>query len=91
MITSISCVRKSSLILRTIYSSGPDSKCDKELAAVFQLPAMCAIVKLNCRIKSHAFHNGVEINFLWIKLVPDLLSVMIMTALVTPKLYVQVP
>ena len=67
LLTSVGCAGMSSLIFRIIFSFGSDSKRDKKLAAVFLLPAMCAVVKLNCSTKSHAFYNSVVV-FLFCKI-----------------------
>ena len=58
MLTSIECVETSFLILRKILSFGSPSKRDKNSAAVFNFPELCAIVKQICGTKLHAFHNG---------------------------------
>ena len=85
MFTSIGFVGMSSLIFNIIFSFGSIRNRDKKSAAVFNFPGMCAIVKLNCSTKSHAFHKGGGIIFVWKNLVTDLLSVMIITGLVAPQ------
>ena len=72
MFTSIGVVGISSLIFKIIFSLGSISNRDKKSAAVFIFPGMCAIVKLNCSTKSHAFHRGGGIIFVWKNLVSDL-------------------
>ena len=85
MFTSIGFVGMSSLIFKKIFSFGSISNRDKKSAAVFILPGMCAMVKLNCNTKSQAFHNGGGIIFVRKNLVTDLLSVMMITGLVAPQ------
>ena len=85
MFTSIGFVGMSSLIFNIIFSFGSIFNRDKKSAAIFIFPGMCAIVKLNCSTKSHAFHRGGGIIFVWKNLVTDLLSVMIITGLVAPQ------
>ena len=57
MLASIGCVGTSFRILRKSFF-GLISKRGKESTAVFNLPGMCAMVKLNCSRQSHAFQNG---------------------------------
>ena len=85
--TSIGFVGMSSLFFNVfpIFSLGSISRRHKKSAAVFIFPGMCAIVKLNCSTKSHAFHRGGGIIFVWKNLVTDLLSVMMITGLVAPQ------
>ena len=85
MFTSIGFVGMSSLIFKIIFSLGSISGRDKKSAAVFTFPGMCAIVKLNCNTKSHAFYRGAGMIFVWKNLVTDLLSVMMSTGLVEPQ------
>ena len=85
MFTSINFVGMSSLIFKMIFSFGFVSKRDKKSAAVFFLPGMSAMVKLNCNTKSQAFHNSGRIIFVWKNLLIDLLSVMMVTGLVVPQ------
>ena len=63
MFTSYGFVGMSSLIFRISFSLESISKRDKNSAAVFIFPGMCAIVKLNCSTKSQAFHKGEGITF----------------------------
>ena len=86
MFTSIGFAGMSSLIFEIIFSFGSVSHRDKNSAAVFIFPEMCAIVKLNCSTKSQATHNGGGIIFVWKNLVTDLLSVMIIAGLVAPSM-----
>ena len=58
MLTSVGGVKLSSMILRTFFSIGSDSKRGKKSTTVFNLTGICAMVNLNCRIKSQSFHNG---------------------------------
>ena len=58
MLTSIGCVGTSFLTLRINFSFGSDCKRDRQSKAAIILCGMCAIVKLNCITKSHAFHSG---------------------------------
>ena len=50
------------MFLGLIFSVGLGSKRDKKSTAVFVLPGFCAIVKLKCGRKAHAFHKGGEFN-----------------------------
>ena len=52
---------------------------------MFNLPGMCAKVKLICSTKSHALHNGGGITLLCKNFVTDLLSVMTMTGFGIPQ------
>ena len=72
-------VGTSSRILRLTCSIWSISKLDKKSAVVFNLPGMCAKVKLICSTKSHAFHIGGGITLLWKNFVTEFLSVMTMT------------
>ena len=65
----------SSLILRRIFSVILSSSLERKSAAVLTHPAMCAILKLKCNTKSHAFHSAGGTAFVWKKRVTDLLSV----------------
>ena len=85
MLTSIVCVKTSSLILSITYCFGCDSEQNQKLAAVFILPRMCAIVKLNCRTKFYAFHNGCAKILVWQNSVTDLPSVKITTGFGFPQ------
>ena len=85
MLTSIGCVGTYSAFLGIPFSFVSDSKRDKKLAAVFILPGMCAIVKLNCRTYSHASHNGGGMILIWQNRVTDLLSVIIFTGVGVPQ------
>ena len=58
ILTSIDCTGLFSLILRAIVSLGSLSKRVEKSTALFVLPAMSAMVKLNCRTKSNALLNG---------------------------------
>ena len=85
MFTSMGLVGISSRIFRTILSFGSASSFDEKTATVFVIPGVCAITRLNCSTKSHAFHNGVGIIFFWKSLVTDLLSVKIKMGSVAPQ------
>ena len=58
MFTPTGFVGMSSLIFKIIFPFGSTSKRDKKSAAVSIFPGMCAMVKLNCNIKSQTFHKG---------------------------------
>ena len=85
MFTSIDCVGLCSLIFRIIFSLGSICKQDKKSAAVFILPGMCAMVKLNCNTKPQVSYKGGGIIFVRKNLVKDFLSAMIISGLVAPQ------
>ena len=58
MLTTIGCVGTSTLIPRINFSFQSDSDRDEKSAAMLTLPRMCAMVKLTCWTKSHAFDDG---------------------------------
>ena len=75
VVTSICVVLISSLILRRIFFVTLSSTLERTSAVVLTDPATCAILKLNCNTKSHAFQSAGGIAFVWKKRVTDLLSV----------------
>ena len=84
MCTSIGEVWMSSLIRSWIFSLGSKSSRERKSAAVFIRPGTWAMVKLNCRTKSQAFHKSGGIILVCKNRVTDLLSVKTMTGLVDP-------
>ena len=90
MFISIGFVGMSSLIFKIIFSLVSISKRDTKSVAVFIFPGTCAIVKLICSTKSEAIHTGGGIFFVWNNLVTDLVSIMVVTGLVAPQIYVQI-
>ena len=85
MLNFFGCVETFSRISRIIFSFGSDSKRGKKLAAVFiHSKIMCALVKLNCRKKSHAFRIGGGSLLVWKNRVSDLLPVKIITGFGAP-------
>ena len=85
MFTSTCFVGMSPLIFKNTFSLGSISKRDKESAAVFIFPGLCAMVKLNCSTKLQVFHKVGGTIFVCKNLVTDLLSVMIITGLVAAQ------
>ena len=75
VVTSMGVVCTSSLILRRILSVTFNSNRERKSAAVFTELALCAILKLNCSTKSHAFHKHGGMALVWKNRVTDLLSV----------------
>ena len=80
--TSIGFAGISPLIFRIIFSLGSNSERDQKSAGVFIFPGERAMVKLNCKTTSQAFHKGGGINSIWKNLVTGLVSVMIIIGLV---------
>ena len=52
-----------------------NSNWERKSAAVYTEPAICAILKLNCSTRSHAFHKDGGMAFVFENRVTDLLSV----------------
>ena len=74
MVSSIGVVWISSLFLRRIFSVTLSSSLERKSAEVLTEPAMCAILKLNCKTYSQAFQSAGGIAFVWKKHVTDSLS-----------------
>ena len=66
------------------FSLGFRSSLERKSAVVFIRSGTWAMVKLNCRTKSQAFHKAGGIILVWKNCVTDLLSVKTMTGLVDP-------
>ena len=73
-VTSMGVVCTSSRILTWIFYLTLSSNLVKKSAVVLTEPAICAILKMNCSTKSHAFHHG-GIALAWRIRLADLLSV----------------
>ena len=68
MLTSIGLRVLSFRVFRTIFSPiGSASILDRKSATVFIFPGMCAITKLNCNTKIHAFQSGSSMIWVWKK------------------------